>query len=73
MMDGWGWGGWFLGSLMMIAVWAVIIWAFLTYVRGAERRPPAGDAEDVLARRLAAGEIDEAEYRRTLETVRSAR
>ena len=72
MMDGWGWGGWFLGSLM-IGFWAVIVWVFLPYVRGAERRPPAGDAEDVLARRLAAGDIDEAEYRRTLETLRSAR
>jgi putative membrane protein len=72
MMDGWGWGGWVLGSLVMVAFWVVATWAFLTYVRAA-RPPPAGDAEEVLARRLAAGEIDETEYRRKLETLRSAR
>jgi putative membrane protein len=73
VMHGWGWGGWFLGSLLMIAFWVIVIWAILTFVRGTGQRPPASDPEDVLARRFAAGEIDEAEYRRKIETLRSTR
>jgi putative membrane protein len=73
MMDGMGWGGWFVGSLMMIAFWALVIWAVLTFVRGPVARRPGDDPEEVLARRFAAGEIDEAEYHERLETLRGTR
>ncbi len=73
MMDGWGWGGWFLGALVMILAWALVIWFILTVVRGSVGRRSDSDPERVLARRFAAGEIDEAEYHERLRALRDAR
>jgi putative membrane protein len=39
---------------------------------GGRRRPDRADPEQTLAERFAAGEIDEEEYHRRLETLRSA-
>ena len=64
----WGWGGWLLMTLGMIGVWTALIWAVLVMVRAGSgaASPPEPPAEEILARRLARGEIDEAEYRQRL-------
>jgi putative membrane protein len=73
MMDGgWGWGGWLLGTVVMIAFWALVVWAIVSATRhsgrgGSDERT----AEDVLDERFARGEIDADEYeqrRRVLRT-----
>ena len=65
----WGWGAWLVMSLMMLAFWALVIWAFLSVARGSgSNRPDSG--EDILADRFARGEIDEDEYRRRRELIR---
>ena len=64
---GLGWVGWTLMSAGMIAFWGLIIWAVISLVRPAgqsgtkvtELRP-----EDVLANRLARGDISPDEYER---------
>jgi putative membrane protein len=64
-MDGdWGWWMWF-GWLWMVVFWGLIIGAVVLVIR---RLSPAGgqprDAIEILRTRYAAGEIDEAEFRR---------
>jgi putative membrane protein len=68
-----GWGWWM--ALMMVAFWGVVIWLVVTFVRNSEKRRPRHDehletAQAVLAERLARGEIDTAEYRERLDTLR---
>ncbi|MFM8267376.1 MAG: hypothetical protein ACKOA2_05100 [Ilumatobacteraceae bacterium] len=74
---------WFVGLLAVIALWAVVVWLIV----GAVRRPgggapvesgpaaPASPArptpEQILAERLARGEIDPDDYRLRLETLRA--
>ena len=68
---GWGWGGWLAMTLGSLAFWALVFWAVVTLVRSDRRkREPAGP-EDIVAARFAAGEIDEDEYRRRLQALRS--
>ncbi len=79
--SGWGshmWGsswGWWMG-LVMVAFWGAVIWFVVTPSRGRDARPrqPQGDPADkaraVLAERLARGDIDPAEYRERLDTLR---
>jgi putative membrane protein len=64
-MDGW----WWLAVPMMIAFWTLVIWAAVTLVRGGGRS--RSNAEDVLAERFARGDLDEGEYRRRRDLVRS--
>ena len=72
-----GWGGWLLMTLGMVAFWGFVIYGIVWLARGArtpapsktEPREPAESPEQVLKRRLAAGEITVEEY----ETVRAAR
>lgn len=60
MAAGWGWFGMLFMWLVPLAVIGLVAWALL----GA-RRPAAGDdAQAILKRRLANGEISEEEYRR---------
>lgn len=66
---GWGFGGWLLMSLMMLAVAAFIVLGVVALTRRSNRatRPvPIGGsaALSALDERYARGEIDEAEYRR---------
>ncbi|MEV5483405.1 MULTISPECIES: SHOCT domain-containing protein [Streptomyces] len=85
---GWGWGSWFMMTLLMVVFWGLVIAAVAAvvhYVRGAPRdgRPgPSGQqawgwgqghAEDLLAERFARGEIDEDEYKRRLTLLREHR
>ena len=76
MIGGWsmvggGWSMMFSGMVFTVALWALLIWVGVRIYRswaGGNTR-----AEDTLARRFAAGEIDEDEYHRRLDTLRSTR
>jgi putative membrane protein len=66
------WWGWLVMSLVLVASLVLIIWAVLSLLPGGantERRSP----ERILAERFAKGEINEEEYRRRLEALRSTR
>jgi putative membrane protein len=81
------WWAWGLGILTTFVFWALVIWAIVALVgwardgrpedqdlAGPERgdAPGPGDgAEEILARRFAAGEIDAGEYHRRLEVLRA--
>lgn len=77
----WGWGGWLLMSLTMLAFLALVAWGvFLVWRSTAhphsaaspEHRSPARQApEEILAERLARGEIDADEYHARLDALRS--
>lgn len=81
--DGWGWAGWILMTVGMVAFWALLITAivlairYLTSSRGSPASPPPSTgqahAEAVLAERFARGEIDEQEYRQRLALLREQR
>ena len=66
----WGWGAFFAMTVMMVAFWGLIIWAVLSLARGGER---SRDSESILAERFARGDIDDDEYRRRREVLRSSR
>lgn len=68
------WGSWWaLMWLAMIVGWIVVI-AVIWLIFAALRSPHNTDmSEDVLARRLARGEITREEYRATLAELRRAR
>src|SRR6266498_3002323 len=73
---GWSWWGWLAMSLSMVAFWGLIVWGIVAIFRGVGgswRRSEGRDPEQILAERFAAGEIDEEEYHRRLQTLRSAR
>ena len=82
---GWGWGGWILMTLVMVAFWGLVITAVVLAVRylagggghhnrvGGGSVPAGSRAEDVLAERYARGEIDDDEYRRRLTLIREHR
>lgn len=59
----WSWWGWTAMTIAMVAFWGTLLWLLAGASprprRDAERRP-----EDVLADRLARGDIDVEEYRR---------
>jgi uncharacterized membrane protein len=57
------WASLLLGVVVIIAVIALLL-PWLTHVRGPERPLDSGTALDILARRYARGEIDEATYER---------
>ncbi len=72
-MWGAGWGWWM--AAMMIAFWGVVIWLVVRFARNSDHRTARDDApmtkaRALLAERLARGEIDTAEYRERLDTLR---
>jgi putative membrane protein len=73
--NGWSWWGWLAMSLSMVAFWGLIIWGIVALFRSSGWSWPhhdSPDPEQILAERFARGEIDEEEYRRRLEVLRSA-
>ena len=84
--DGWdhmagsGWWG-VLMAVMMVAIVALIIWAVVVVTRGHHQAPapppaqqiPGSDAQAILDRRLANGEVDVDEYHRLSDALREAR
>jgi len=70
--NGWSWWGWVLMSLSMVGFWGLVIWGIVAlFRRSGDGRRERPDPEQILAERFAAGEIDEEEYHRRLQTLRS--
>ena len=71
--NGWSWWSWALMMIGMVGFWGFIAWAFVALTRSTDRS--RGDTsrspEQILAERLAAGEIDSKEYRERVEALRS--
>lgn len=67
----WGWEAWLAMSLMMLVFLSVVVWAFLSATRDSTNH--RAHSEDILADRLARGEIDEDEYRRRRDLIRTER
>lgn len=71
-MSGWGYA---LMTISMVLFWGLVITAAIVVGRRLlrEERLPSGQStpEDVLAMRLARGEIDEDEYGRRMATLRA--
>lgn len=73
-MQAWSWWGWLAMGAGMLVFWGLVIWAIAAIFRGSDwtwRRPERPDPERILAERFAAGEIDEDEYQRRLQILRS--
>ncbi len=78
---GWGDGAWWLMAIMMIVLWGGLVWVALTLVRQGNRHlhphapaptaaaPPRQTPQEVLADRLARGEIDPDDYRQRLDAL----
>ena len=75
----WGWAGWALMTVGMVAFWALVITAVVLAIRylASPGRPAASPpgfgqarAEDLLAERFSRGEIDDNEYRQRLALLR---
>ena len=73
----WSWWAWLAMTLMMLSFWTVVglaVWALVRHV-GPTSSAPSGQTtttpEDVLRQRYAAGELEEDEFRRRLETLRT--
>lgn len=72
--NGSGWVGWLMMMVFMVAFWGLIAWVVVTLVRGQSgTRHQQRSAEDILAERFARGEIDQDEYAKRLDALRSAR
>lgn len=73
----WDWTGhmgswWWVMAPVMVAFWALLVWGVVALVRRDQgEASTATSAEGLLAERLAAGEIDEVEYRRRRALIRS--
>ncbi|MCC7024188.1 MAG: SHOCT domain-containing protein [Thermomicrobiales bacterium] len=63
-MTGWGWGWMTIWWLLAIVIIALLVAAALRNSSGARSAESPDSALAVLRRRYAAGEIDEAEFRR---------
>ena len=76
-MSGWGIAIMSIGTILFAAVLVIGLIAAARILRATGDRaeqPPARPApEELLAERFARGEIDEQEYRQSLDTLRSAR
>ena len=73
-MSGWGWLLMTLGMLGFWALVAVLALALLRRPGPLDRQPPTDQqprpgAEEILAQRLARGELDPEEYRQRLQTL----
>jgi putative membrane protein len=80
MMDGYSMSGWawLLMTLGMLGFWALVAVVAVALFRrpggrdhGRDQQQPPG-AEEILAERLARGEIDADEYRQRLQTIHEA-
>lgn len=75
-MSSWGYA---LMTIGMVVFWALVIFGIVMLVRASAPRsapPPSAQAptpEDVVAMRFARGEIDEDEYRRSLDALHTHR
>lgn len=68
----WEWHGFGFGHGVMWLFWLLVIVALIALVRSSGSRnapPPPESALDILKKRYARGEIDEAEYQRQRQTL----
>lgn len=68
-MNDLGWAWWLVMSVGMVAFWALVIYGVFWLARsagprGPDEQPPRESPDDLLKRRLAAGEISVEEYER---------
>jgi putative membrane protein len=75
--DGWGWGTWLLMVVVMVLFWGAVAILVIAGVRRLFPRHGADvswqrQTENLLAQRLARGEIDETEYRQRLVLLRES-
>lgn len=73
----WGWGGWLVMTLTMVAFWGLVIWGLVAIFRGtrSDDRTTGGrtsDPMEILDERFARGEIDAEEYRVRQDVLRTA-
>ena len=73
----WGWGGWLVMTLVMVAFWGLVIWGLVAIFRSTSTsdrnaRDRARDPLEILDERFARGEIDVEEYRARQDVIRTA-
>lgn len=70
--NNWGWGSWLGMSLVMLVFWGAVIGLIVMLLRTASQPGTTSvqHAEDLLAERLARGEIDDSEYQHRLSVLR---
>ena len=73
--DSWSGWNWALMTIGMVAFWGLVAWAIVAAVRSANRsqRVANNSAEEILANRFAAGEIEGDEYQHRLDVLRSGK
>jgi putative membrane protein len=76
----WGWGAWLTMGVMMVVFWGLASAGIVLLVRylGSRQGEAAADggrgsAEEILAERFARGEIDQDEYTRRRQVLRTDR
>jgi putative membrane protein len=75
----WGWGGWLVMTLTMVAFWGLVVWALVAIFRGTTRSGDRNnhgrrsrDAMEILDKRFARGEIDADEYHARQDVLRTS-
>jgi len=77
--QGWGVGTWIVMAVAMVIFWAIVVFGVVALMRylGHSHDTPSGPSsgptsgpEAILRERLARGEIDEEQFRKTLGTLR---
>lgn len=72
--DGWAWVGWLMMTVFMVGFWGLVAWVVVALTRSPSgTRDQQRSAEDILAERFARVEIDQDEYTKRLDTIRSTR
>jgi putative membrane protein len=69
MMGGMGWPGMLLMGLLWISVSALIVWGLMSMFR-VQQRASEPDAQEILKRRYARGEISREEFEQTRVALR---
>lgn len=75
--DGVGWGGWIVMTLVMVAFWALVVFAVVAIFRGTSSssrpadRSTDRDPMQILEERFARGEIDAEEFRTRADVLRA--
>jgi putative membrane protein len=75
--DGMGWGGWIVMSLVMVAFWALVVFAVVAIFRGTSAssrpadQPTNRDPMQILEERFARGEIDAEEFHDRADVLRT--
>lgn len=67
----WSWSNWTLMTIVMVVFWALVIRAFVAATRSPQLTDPHRTPEQVLAERLATGDIDRNDYNQRLATLQS--